>query len=349
MQEQENELTKKLSDLSMDSAYGSLPRNCHYQFTAGEILVHSLELPIVYTNQQLLNELMKKYAQKRAIDVQGLLDFLVPSQETILPRHLDLKVLGELEGLTYSYLDSHIDVIMYRFMLEFTIETLQDFIKQGWRYLCGLMLPQDEFKAIQWFRRAVANVVDPASIEACQALSLLGYCFMTGAGTVCDHDQAVEYFIEATKYTNNSSKLQLIEFVAGHMEQVGGNKLLTWLSPLVFQGYPPAQYLMATWHYQGKFSLQKNPVLAARLFSFSAKQGFAPGMFQYSHCLEHGIGCPRNGKEATVWLHEAAQQGHTEALYRMQSKTIEHIDRVQLQPFSCDDKKLSVSWLILSL
>jgi hypothetical protein len=349
MQEQESELTKKLSNLSMDSAYGSLPRSFHYAFTAGEMLVHSLELPIVYTNQQLLNELMKKYAQKRAIDVQGLLDFLVPNQEIILPRHLDLKVLGELKGLTYSYLDSHIDVIMYRFMLEFTIETLQDFIKQGWRYLCGMMLPKDESKAIQWFRRAVANVVDPASLEACQALSLLGYCFMTGSGTERDHDQAVDYFIEATKYTNNSSKLQLIEFVAGRLKGYHGNKLLAWLSPLVFQGYPPAQCLMAHWHYQGEFSLQKNPVLAARLYNFSAKQGFAPGMYQYSHCLEHGIGCPKNIKEAHMWLNEAAQRGHTEALGRIQSEPMGHVDRAQVLPFSCEDRKLSVSWLLLSL
>jgi TPR repeat protein len=128
----------------------------------------------------------------------------------------------------------------------------------------------------------------------------------------------------------------------------GYKKLVAWLSPLVFQGYPPAQHVMGTWHANGKYSLPQNHELACRLFSFSSKQGYPEGMYDYAKCLELGIGCPKNTRQALNWYNAAAIHGHSMAAEKIRNVSA-IAEPVDILPFTNSQSKLSVQWLILNL
>ncbi len=67
--------------------------------------------------------------------------------------------------------------------------------------------------------------------------------------------------------------------------------------------------------FDGKHSLKKNEVAAARCYRFASELGNTDACYSYGWCLRHGVGVRENDAEAVKWLKMAADRGNANAAY----------------------------------
>jgi TPR repeat protein len=306
-------MTTKVSEVTTsahDSAYGSMPRETDTELTAGQMIVKSLFDSNLFTNRQFINALIKRFSNRKLIDHQSLMEVLSPDNSLITGATLDSKVLLEFKELKYTYLDSHLTVALFRYLIRFSVESVSECTRAGLRYYQGIELRQDYEKASLWFQRAVTNVINPADADSAQALSCLGLCYCLGHGVHQDVSISLEYFIEATRFTSHSSKIALIQFISEKLKDSKNPKILDWIKPSLDISYAPAQYLMGSWYFLEKHSLPLNQELAVGLFYQSALQGYAPAQHDLGKCFIKGLGCVENFQQGVKWICRAALQGY---------------------------------------
>jgi TPR repeat protein len=303
---------KRLSGVSaVDSAYGSLPREEYDIYTAGQVVLSKLLPPgSVYSNEQLVEALIAKFSKGKAVDAGAMLKYLSPNGALVTAQVLDEKCFKEFKGLTYSYLDSHLIISLYRFALGFADNILAKSMQMGLKYMKGDGVAQNFGQAFACFHRAVENISDRETDEAAQALACLAMCYFKGCGITQDIKKGLELFIHATQYTQIAAKFELVRFVGIEPLPENCHELFTqWVGPLIASGFPPAQYLAGVWHSRGYHGFQVDLRLAAGLFGLSAQNGYTHAQFNIGACFLHGIGVDPNPQEGTRWLLQAAAQG----------------------------------------
>ena len=67
--------------------------------------------------------------------------------------------------------------------------------------------------------------------------------------------------------------------------------------------------------FDGKSSLKKNEVAAARCYRYAAEFGNTDACYSYGWCLRHGVGVRENDAESVKWLKTAADRGNANAAY----------------------------------
>ncbi|KAJ3349489.1 hypothetical protein HDU91_006385, partial [Kappamyces sp. JEL0680] len=266
-------LQKRLSILSLDSGYGSMLRE--NDWSAGDVAYWSIcstlgPLPL----EEWLPLFGSAFAPTLTLDFKALSLTLNDGTDTIHPAILDEKILQEFKGVSFTHLDSQVIVVVYRFLKSFALESVSDLTRAGLRYYRGTPgIERDFSRAFYWFKKAVGRVTNPASYAAAQALACLGKCHLLGHGTPKATSQAFDYFLEAARYTDSASKLQLLLFFVANMLEQDYPKAMWWLGTIA-QDYGPAQYLLAQCFHQGLYGLQPDAQMAQHWFGQACKSGF---------------------------------------------------------------------------
>jgi len=187
-------------------------------------------------------------------------------------------------------------------------------------------LPQDYFEAAKWYRKA--------SIQGHAGAQLyLGILLAQGQGVKSDFIEAYKW-IELAKQGNTLDKIaaketqkKLIETALLSSEQIaegeqlarefvptkGMDEELNLLQKATESGNKVDQYNLAIFYSQIKTgNEQTNNALVIKWMTFSAKQDFAPALFQLG-AVYFFSGEPADSKLVFDWNLKAAEQGYSDA------------------------------------
>ena len=88
---------------------------------------------------------------------------------------------------------------------------------------------------------------------------------------------------------------------------------LTWLQRAAEGGWPPAEYLLASYYSTGTVGLPKDPEQSLQWIQRAAEHGSVQAQFYLASGYLYGRGVPKNVSQAVRWFRQAAEQGHAEA------------------------------------
>jgi len=187
-------------------------------------------------------------------------------------------------------------------------------------------LPQDYFEAAKWYRKAAIQGHAGAQLY-------LGIFLAQGQGVEPDFIEAYKW-IELAKQGNTLDKIaaketqkRLIETVLSTPEQIaegerlarefvstkGMDEELKLLQKATESGNMVDQYNLATFYSQIRTgNEQANNALVVKWMTLSAKQDFAPALFQLGAVYHFG-GEPADSKMVFEWNYKAAEQGYSDA------------------------------------
>lgn len=175
-------------------------------------------------------------------------------------------------------------------------------VARGLMFFSGTNVIQDYCEAAKWLKNAVelfninigvfagSKEIVPIPIDPENNYRSLAHLGNADAQTnlgllyINEHGQALDEFMEAGKWFNETIKIGLIN-----------------LSPLDLVAF------------DGTGLANKNAVVALEWFTLAAKQGHPNAQYQLGKLYYTGEGVEQSYKEAVVWYEKAAEQGHSEA------------------------------------
>ncbi|MFD2450177.1 tetratricopeptide repeat protein [Vogesella fluminis] len=155
---------------------------------------------------------------------------------------------------------------------------------------------------------------------------LLGNMYLRGRGVAKNEDEAIKWLRMAARqgYQPAINQLALAEQsraagrgdakaqyeMAYYLSMMGGSQsqVLELLHRSAGQGYPDAQYDLATLYEQGD-ALPQDLAQAANWYRKAAEQGHAVAQYHLGLMYEQGTGVSKNTQEAWKWYRKAAEQG----------------------------------------
>lgn len=167
--------------------------------------------------------------------------------------------------------------------------------QQGIKYLEGSGVAKDEKKALEWFKKAAAEL--DYTVKRKDSGRSIG----------------INYGIPFELLKSSNPKLD--------MERLRpGQKML-------IPGHPGAQFNLATMYEKGGDT--KNVEKAAKLYKKSADAGFTQAEFMMGWLYRKGEGVPKDPVQATEWYERAAVKGLEAALFNLGTLHAEGDDPVK--------------------
>ena len=201
-------------------------------------------------------------------------------------------------------------------------------------YEDGKGVPQDDAKAVEWFRKSA----DQGNAEAENSL---GVMYGLGRGVARDREEAVRWYKKAAKqgladgiynvaisYYNGEGAEENITSACSWMmaaQRKGDTQAAEALKHIQEQTNNPfdrCKYDLAVLYEKGD-ELQQDLPAAAAIYTGLAQQNYKQSIFaspaQYKMCLLYiaGKGVPRDDDEAKRWCTKAAQGGITAAYFSL--------------------------------
>jgi uncharacterized protein len=201
-------------------------------------------------------------------------------------------------------------------------------------YEDGKGLPQDDTKAVEWFRKS-------ADQGNAQAQNSLGVMYALGRGVTRDREEAVRWYKKAAKTGLPDAMYNVaISYYNGEGVDSSMDSACTWMTAAQRKGDPQAaealkhiqqeakspfdrcRFDLAGLYEKGGEIPQDLPAAAA-IYTDLAQQNNKQFIFaspaQYKLCLLYiaGKGVPRNDEEAKKWCTKAAQGGITAAYFSL--------------------------------
>ena len=167
----------------------------------------------------------------------------------------------------------------------------------------GLALPNDDKKAADWYKLAVAR----NDREAMFALAMFR---MAGRGGPADRPEAVRLLTEAAKLGHVVGAYDLaLLYLEGQLVPQDFIRAAELLRMAANAGNPQAQYALATFYKEGR-GVQKDAEEAARLLGIAARSGHTDAEVEYAIALFNGTGVAKNESAAAGYFLKAAQKSN---------------------------------------
>lgn len=177
----------------------------------------------------------------------------------------------------------------------------------GWLYNVGMLLVQDNLKAIQWYERAAENEYLPAQYN-------LGAMYDGGVGSVeQDESKSIRWYLKAAKqgYAKAQFNLAVTYEKKGELK-----KAEEWYLKAAEQKLPSAHYNL------GVYYLERNERRkAAEWSSNAAELEHLDGCFNLAVLYRDGYGVSRDVAKAVEYFQWAARRGDQDAAAQVSSLT----------------------------
>ena len=254
--------TKRLSSLSIDSAYESIKLPT---YSAAEVVFHYLlgsidKQPTVH----FMNSAISHFMPLKKVDLDGLLSTL---DLNITPASLDSTIFASLHGHTFSTLDQEISQAFVSYLTPFLLEDLDGYLNAGKRALkrdaCTL--------AFMYFSQGL-QMITRRDLKSRDLLAYLGKCYLIGIGTWRNVKLALDCFMEAS---GDDDVLLFLEFVK-YAGPENNDLVIGWLRRLAIHNCQ-AQFLLAQCYFQGMFGVQVDMGMAREWLVRARSNGLFKG------------------------------------------------------------------------
>jgi TPR repeat protein len=173
----------------------------------------------------------------------------------------------------------------------------------GELYADGLGVPNDDKKAVDWYKLAIER----GDREAMFSLAMFR---MAGRGGPADRGEAARLLGEAAKRGHVIAAYDLaLLYLEGQVFPQDFAKAATLMRQAADAGSPQAQYALATLYKDGR-GVKKDLSEAARLLGEAAKAGMTEAEVEYGIALFNGTGSRRNESAALPYLLKAAKKNN---------------------------------------
>ena len=180
----------------------------------------------------------------------------------------------------------------------------------GYIYDVGRSIPENNEKAILWYKKAAAN-------QEWSAVVNMAVMHLNGDGVPVDVAKAFSFFEQAAKAGHPVAQRNL-----GSMYQYGEHvkldisQALYWFELAAKQGNTEALVDIGDIHSRG-LGVPVNNTVAFNQYMKAALQGSAQAQSEIGYFYDQGIGVPKNYSEAFKWFQQAAAQDHPTGIYNL--------------------------------
>ena len=166
---------------------------------------------------------------------------------------------------------------------------------------------RDDDKAIEWYRKAMAN-------GSTQAICGLSHAYKIGQGVPKDNDEAIKLSWTAVEKEEACGMQQIgSAFMLGTSFKKDMSEALKWLKKAAAKGAPGAMLIIGNLYFGGN-GVSKDTTEAVNWWTRGAAKGNSQSMFMLGlHYNKKVAGVDRNIKEAEKWFKLAAKKGHKRA------------------------------------
>ncbi len=173
----------------------------------------------------------------------------------------------------------------------------------GEMYLIGMGTPQDDQRALEWFRKAAAQG------EAI-AQNNLGVMYQGGRAALPPDDrQAVEWYRKAAAQGYAPAQYNLGNMLLnGNGVPQDDAQAIAWFRKAAELGYPPAQHDLGNAYLNGR-GVSQDDGQAIAWYRKAAAQGYASAQHNLGVSYFNGRGVPQDDQQAVQWYRKAALQG----------------------------------------
>ncbi len=189
----------------------------------------------------------------------------------------------------------------------------------GWCYLNGTGVPKDEARAVELFRKS-AEQNDP------QGQCFLAESLTKGKGVAQDFSLARELYTKAAEQGHATAQVTLALF---HENGVAGSldlkQAFDCFQKAATQGEASAEWRLGKCFEEGRV-VERDLEKAVEWYTKSALQGDDNGQMRLAACFEEGRGVERDLEKAVEWYTKSALQGHSHAQYKMGVFCLEGIE-----------------------
>lgn len=193
-------------------------------------------------------------------------------------------------------------------------------IALGLCYRDGIGVEINHTRAFHWFDLVSTRIVNTKKSreqrDLHEAVYLLGQCFLTGSGTVCDEREAARLFCVAGTgpYGDAMAQISLGQCYELGIGRVKREKqAFQWYSKAAEQGYIYAMHHLATCWERG-FGVVKNPFRAYWEYRKVAELGYPPAMYAVGRFYNDGTGMEKKDYiQAIYWYKQAAKLDYPQA------------------------------------
>jgi uncharacterized protein len=180
----------------------------------------------------------------------------------------------------------------------------------GELYAGGLGVPQNDAKAVEWYKLAA----DRGDREAMFALAMFR---LQGRGGPRDRDAGAKWLAAAAKLGHPLAAYDLaLLYMEGQLFPQDFTRAAELLRTAAQAGLPEAQYALGTLYKQGR-GVAKDMKEAARLLGLAAIADNSDAQVEYGIALFNGDGVPKNEQAAAVIFRQAALHGNPVAQDRL--------------------------------
>jgi len=180
----------------------------------------------------------------------------------------------------------------------------------GELYAGGLGVPQNDAKAVEWYKLAA----DRGDREAMFALAMFR---LQGRGGPRDRDAGAKWLAAAAKLGHPLAAYDLaLLYIEGQLFPQDFTRAAELLRAAAQAGLPEAQYALGTLYKQGR-GVAKDMKEAARLLGLAAIADNSDAQVEYGIALFNGDGVPKNEQAAAVIFRQAALHGNPVAQDRL--------------------------------
>ena len=173
-------------------------------------------------------------------------------------------------------------------------------------YEHGRLLPRDETKAAEWYRRAAEQRFVPAQHQ----LALL---YEAGRGVAKDEAAAARWFALAAEGGDADAQFKTgLRLAEGRSVQQNDVEAVRWYRRAADQGHAAAQHALGFMYGRGR-GVPRDDAESARWIRLAADQQFAIAEHDMGARYATGLGVERNDSEAVRWYRRAAEQQYAPA------------------------------------
>ena len=179
-------------------------------------------------------------------------------------------------------------------------------------YENGDGVPQDNQKAVEWYRKAAEQGHANAQLN-------LGFMYEKSYGVPQDKQKAVEWYRKAAEQGHATAQYNLaIMYKKGEGVPQDKKKAVEWYHKAAEQGFASAQYSLGIMYYNGE-GVQQDKKKAIEWFQKAAEQGHAHAQFELGDMYDNGDGVEQNKAIANEWYGKACAKGLEKACKAVKS------------------------------
>ncbi len=178
-------------------------------------------------------------------------------------------------------------------------------VQLGWLINSGLGAPQNFKEVISWTKKA-------ADQEYAEAQSLLGWRYFYGK-RVQQNMHTASMWLEKAALQGDGGAQRLLDVIQNKKTTIDSIRISA------NQGDAEAQYIMGWLYFEGK-RMPLDYQAAENWFRKASKQNQHTSLHYMGRIFEHGLGRPKDIKEAMIWYGLAADLGNGDAQMRLFGK-----------------------------